>query len=136
LPSFTLPAEFVGLFTFFGAKMTYFNRIVPLVSLQKKVYMSILRKELPKLLAISSGASNHQSLQNIVCQFMNFSPLAPLLFHSIYMLWYRKFPCSLTSSNPHWKNYFIYCRFLVDQTLHNSDIVILFFWCGRGLHEF
>ncbi|KAJ1430888.1 SNF2-related, N-terminal domain [Sesbania bispinosa] len=42
--------------------------LVPLVSLQKKVYMSILRKELPKLLALSSGTSNHQSLQNIVIQ--------------------------------------------------------------------
>ncbi|KAK7256487.1 hypothetical protein RIF29_29938 [Crotalaria pallida] len=42
--------------------------LVPLVILQKKVYMSILRKELPKLLALSSGASNHPSLQNIVVQ--------------------------------------------------------------------
>ncbi|XP_061367078.1 probable helicase CHR10 [Gastrolobium bilobum] len=42
--------------------------LVPLVSLQKKVYLSILRKELPKLLALSSGTSNHQSLQNIVLQ--------------------------------------------------------------------
>ncbi|XP_027334923.1 probable helicase CHR10 isoform X2 [Abrus precatorius] len=42
--------------------------LVPLVSLQKKVYRSILRKELPKLLALSSGTSNHQSLQNIVLQ--------------------------------------------------------------------
>ncbi|CAN6703921.1 unnamed protein product [Malus baccata var. baccata] len=42
--------------------------LAPLVSLQKKVYMSILRKELPKLLALSSGGSNHQSLQNIVIQ--------------------------------------------------------------------
>ncbi|KAL2336893.1 hypothetical protein Fmac_011339 [Flemingia macrophylla] len=46
------------------------NRLVPLVILQKKVYMSILRKELHKLLALSSGTgtSNHQSLQNIVSQ--------------------------------------------------------------------
>ncbi|XP_052728584.1 probable helicase CHR10 isoform X2 [Vigna angularis] len=42
--------------------------LVPLVILQKKVYMSILRKELHKLLALSSGTSNHQSLQNIVIQ--------------------------------------------------------------------
>lgn len=42
--------------------------LVPLVILQKKVYMSILRKELHKLLALSSGTSNHQSLQNIVLQ--------------------------------------------------------------------
>ncbi|XP_022153190.1 probable helicase CHR10 [Momordica charantia] len=42
--------------------------MVPLVNLQRKVYMSILRKELPKLLALSPGSSNHQSLQNIVIQ--------------------------------------------------------------------
>ncbi|QCE10903.1 SWI/SNF-related matrix-associated actin-dependent regulator of chromatin subfamily A member 5 [Vigna unguiculata] len=42
--------------------------LVPLVILQKKVYISILRKELHKLLALSSGTSNHQSLQNIVIQ--------------------------------------------------------------------
>ncbi|XP_045798213.1 probable helicase CHR10 isoform X2 [Trifolium pratense] len=42
--------------------------LVPLVSLQKKVCMSILRKELPKLVALSSGTSNHQSLQNTVLQ--------------------------------------------------------------------
>ncbi|KAL6536748.1 hypothetical protein OROMI_026329 [Orobanche minor] len=39
-----------------------------LTPLQKKVYVSILRKELPKLLALASGASNAQSLQNIVIQ--------------------------------------------------------------------
>ncbi|XP_031743556.1 probable helicase CHR10 isoform X3 [Cucumis sativus] len=42
--------------------------MVPLVNLQRKVYMSLLRKELPKLLAVSAGSSNHQSLQNIVIQ--------------------------------------------------------------------
>lgn len=44
-----------------------------MVALQKKVYMSILRKELPKLLSVSSGSSNHQSMQNIVCCFLSFS---------------------------------------------------------------
>ncbi|KAL6548045.1 putative helicase chr10 [Orobanche hederae] len=39
-----------------------------LTPLQKKVYVSILRKELPKLHALASGASNAQSLQNIVIQ--------------------------------------------------------------------
>ncbi|KAL6506211.1 putative helicase chr10 [Orobanche gracilis] len=39
-----------------------------LTPLQKKVYVSILRKELPKLLALASGASSAQSLQNIVIQ--------------------------------------------------------------------
>lgn len=48
--------------------LTEITVLAPLVSLQKKVYMSILRKELPKLLALSSGGSNHQSLQNIVIQ--------------------------------------------------------------------
>lgn len=48
--------------------LTEITVMAPLVSLQKKVYMSILRKELPKLLAFSSGPSGHQSLQNIVIQ--------------------------------------------------------------------
>ncbi|PIA27350.1 hypothetical protein AQUCO_07900004v1 [Aquilegia coerulea] len=42
------------------------RRMAPLVSLQKKVYLSILKKELPKLLAFSSGATNQPSLHNIV----------------------------------------------------------------------
>ncbi|MED6198784.1 putative helicase chr10 [Stylosanthes scabra] len=46
--------------------LTETTMLVPLTILQKKVYMSILRKELPKLLALCSGASNHQSLQNIL----------------------------------------------------------------------
>ncbi|XP_062073253.1 probable helicase CHR10 isoform X2 [Humulus lupulus] len=48
--------------------LTEITVMAPLVSLQKKVYMSILRRELPKLLAFSSGASNYQSLQNTVIQ--------------------------------------------------------------------
>ncbi|KFK37293.1 hypothetical protein AALP_AA4G238600 [Arabis alpina] len=48
--------------------LTELTVMVPLVSLQKKIYTSILRKELPGLLALSSGASNHTSLQNIVIQ--------------------------------------------------------------------
>ncbi|KAL7203813.1 hypothetical protein ACSBR2_016960 [Camellia fascicularis] len=48
--------------------LTEITVMAPLVNLQKKVYMSILRKELPRLLAFSSRASNHQSLQNIVMQ--------------------------------------------------------------------
>ncbi|XP_023515240.1 probable helicase CHR10 isoform X1 [Cucurbita pepo subsp. pepo] len=48
--------------------LTEITVMVPLVNLQRKVYMSILRKELPKLLALSSGSSNHQSLQNVVMQ--------------------------------------------------------------------
>ncbi|KAF5193933.1 Chromatin remodeling [Thalictrum thalictroides] len=48
--------------------LTEITVMAPLVSLQKKVYLSILRKELPKLLAFSSGATGHQSLQNIVIQ--------------------------------------------------------------------
>ncbi|KAJ6879083.1 chromodomain-helicase-DNA-binding protein 1-like isoform X1 [Populus alba x Populus x berolinensis] len=45
--------------------LTEITVMAPLVSLQKKVYASILRKELPKLLALSSSASSHQSLQNM-----------------------------------------------------------------------
>ncbi|KAI7748636.1 hypothetical protein M8C21_012436 [Ambrosia artemisiifolia] len=48
--------------------LTEITLMAPLVTLQKKVYMSILRKELPKLLALSSGTANQQSLQNIVIQ--------------------------------------------------------------------
>ncbi|KAM7512146.1 hypothetical protein LguiB_011021 [Lonicera macranthoides] len=48
--------------------LTEITVMAPLVALQKKVYMSILRKELPRLVALTSGASNHQSLQNIVIQ--------------------------------------------------------------------
>ncbi|KAD5316947.1 hypothetical protein E3N88_16893 [Mikania micrantha] len=48
--------------------LTEITLMAPLVTLQKKVYLSILRKELPKLLAFSSGTSNQQSLQNIVIQ--------------------------------------------------------------------
>ncbi|PWA69816.1 SNF2 domain-containing protein / helicase domain-containing protein [Artemisia annua] len=48
--------------------LTEITLMAPLTTLQKKVYMSILRKELPKLLALSSGTSNQQSLQNIVIQ--------------------------------------------------------------------
>jgi hypothetical protein len=48
--------------------LTELTVMVPLVSLQKKIYTSILRKELPGLLELSSGGSNHTSLQNIVIQ--------------------------------------------------------------------
>ncbi|KAF4402339.1 hypothetical protein G4B88_003260, partial [Cannabis sativa] len=46
--------------------LTEITMMAPLVSLQKKVYVSILRRELPKLLAFSSGTSNYQSLQNTI----------------------------------------------------------------------
>ncbi|KAK6162592.1 hypothetical protein DH2020_002433 [Rehmannia glutinosa] len=48
--------------------VTEITVMAPLTALQKKVYVSILRKELPKLLALASGASNAQSLHNIVIQ--------------------------------------------------------------------
>ncbi|RWR87122.1 putative helicase CHR10 isoform X1 [Cinnamomum micranthum f. kanehirae] len=48
--------------------LTEITVMAPLVVLQKKVYISILRRELPQLLAVSSGASSHQSLQNTVIQ--------------------------------------------------------------------
>ncbi|KAI3444757.1 hypothetical protein Pfo_001422 [Paulownia fortunei] len=48
--------------------VTEITVMAPLSPLQKKVYVSILRKELPKLLALASGASNAQSLHNIVIQ--------------------------------------------------------------------
>ncbi|KAG6747920.1 hypothetical protein POTOM_047811 [Populus tomentosa] len=60
--------------------LTEITVMAPLVSLQKKVYTSILRKELPKLLALSSSASNHQSLQNM------FQPLIPSLLVQVIQL--------------------------------------------------
>lgn len=48
--------------------LTELTVMVPLVALQKSVYTSILRKELPRLLALASGSSNVQSLQNVVVQ--------------------------------------------------------------------
>ncbi|XP_051122265.1 probable helicase CHR10 isoform X2 [Andrographis paniculata] len=48
--------------------VTEITVVASLSSLQKKVYMSILRKELSKLLALASGTSNAQSLHNIVIQ--------------------------------------------------------------------
>ncbi|XP_056693459.1 probable helicase CHR10 isoform X1 [Spinacia oleracea] len=48
--------------------LTEITVMVPLVALQKSVYTSILRKELPRLLALSSGTSNVPSLQNVVVQ--------------------------------------------------------------------
>ncbi|KAK7843089.1 putative helicase chr10 [Quercus suber] len=72
----------VCLFTSYDSKMPYIDRMAPLLSLQKKVYLSILRKELPKLLALSSGTSNHQSLQNIVIQLRKASS-HPYLFPGI-----------------------------------------------------
>ncbi|XP_050282339.1 probable helicase CHR10 isoform X4 [Quercus robur] len=62
--------------------LTEITVMAPLLSLQKKVYLSILRKELPKLLALSSGTSNHQSLQNIVIQLRKASS-HPYLFPGI-----------------------------------------------------
>uniref|UniRef100_A0A1D1YTL9 Chromodomain-helicase-DNA-binding protein 1-like n=1 Tax=Anthurium amnicola TaxID=1678845 RepID=A0A1D1YTL9_9ARAE len=62
--------------------LTEVTVMVPLVPLQKKVYVSILRKELPKLLALTMGPSNHQSLQNIVIQLRK-ACSHPYLFNGI-----------------------------------------------------
>ncbi|XP_049933398.1 probable helicase CHR10 isoform X2 [Nymphaea colorata] len=48
--------------------LTEITVLVPLVQLQKRVYVSILRRELPKILASSSGAPSQHALQNIVIQ--------------------------------------------------------------------
>ncbi|URE01396.1 Class II histone deacetylase complex subunits 2 and 3 [Musa troglodytarum] len=48
--------------------LTEITVMAPLMPLQKKVYMSILRKELQTLLSISLGSTSNQSLQNIVIQ--------------------------------------------------------------------
>ncbi|KAH9788538.1 putative helicase CHR10 [Citrus sinensis] len=62
--------------------LTEITVMAPLVSLQKKVYASILRKELPKLLALSSRTANHQSLQNTLIQLRK-ACSHPYLFHGI-----------------------------------------------------
>ncbi|OQU93482.1 hypothetical protein SORBI_3001G543100 [Sorghum bicolor] len=48
--------------------LTELTVMVPLTQLQKKLYMSVLRKELPTLISFTRGSSRHQSLQNIVIQ--------------------------------------------------------------------
>ncbi|XP_042055983.1 probable helicase CHR10 [Salvia splendens] len=48
--------------------VTEITVMAPLSPLQKKVYVSIIRKELPKLLALASKGTNAPSLQNIVIQ--------------------------------------------------------------------
>lgn len=65
--------SYPSLFVLNNDKVHCSDRMAPMVNLQKQVYISILRKELPKLLALSSGASSHQSLQNIVRAYFSFS---------------------------------------------------------------
>ncbi|KAF8780320.1 hypothetical protein HU200_001420 [Digitaria exilis] len=48
--------------------LTELTVMVPLTELQKKLYMSVLRKELQTLLSFTGGSTRHQSLQNIVIQ--------------------------------------------------------------------
>ncbi|PNT78386.1 hypothetical protein BRADI_1g78440v3, partial [Brachypodium distachyon] len=48
--------------------LTELTVMVPMAPLQKKLYLSVLRKELQTLLSFSGGSSRHQSLQNIVIQ--------------------------------------------------------------------
>ncbi|XP_062209510.1 probable helicase CHR10 isoform X2 [Phragmites australis] len=45
--------------------LTELTVMVPLTQLQKKLYLSVLRKELQTLLSFTGGSSRHQSLQNI-----------------------------------------------------------------------
>ena len=53
--------------------------MVPLVALQKSVYTSILRKELSRLLALASGTSNVQSLQNVVSHIHDMLQLSGII---------------------------------------------------------
>ncbi|PKA64154.1 Putative chromatin-remodeling complex ATPase chain [Apostasia shenzhenica] len=48
--------------------LTEITVLVPFVPLQRKVYMSILKRELPTLISFSNGAYSHQSFKNIVVQ--------------------------------------------------------------------
>lgn len=61
-------SQLIELGTLVLPPLTEITVMAPLVVLQKKVYMSILRKELTQLLALASGAPNTRSLQNIVIQ--------------------------------------------------------------------
>eukprot|EP01018_Ginkgo_biloba_P001772 Gb_15026 [translate_table: standard] len=56
--------------------------LAPLVPLQKKIYVSVLSKELPKLLIGNSGTSHQQSLQNIVIQLRK-ACSHPYLFNGV-----------------------------------------------------
>ncbi|XP_055817519.1 probable helicase CHR10 isoform X1 [Solanum dulcamara] len=61
-------SQLIKLGTLVLPPLTEITVMAPFVSLQKKIYMSILRKELTQLLALASGAPNTRSLQNIVIQ--------------------------------------------------------------------
>ncbi|KAJ8565499.1 hypothetical protein K7X08_008075 [Anisodus acutangulus] len=61
-------SQLIELGTLVLPPLTEITVMAPLVALQKKVYMSILRKELAQLLALASGGPNTRSLQNIVIQ--------------------------------------------------------------------
>ncbi|KAK8956805.1 putative chromatin-remodeling complex ATPase chain [Platanthera zijinensis] len=62
--------------------LTEITMMVPFVALQRKVYMSILRRQLPALVSLSSGAHSHQSLQNTVMQLRKVCS-HPYLFNGI-----------------------------------------------------
>ncbi|XP_020587295.1 probable helicase CHR10 isoform X2 [Phalaenopsis equestris] len=62
--------------------LTEITVLVPFVTLQRNIYMSILRRELPALLSLTSGACTHQSLQNIVMQLRKVCS-HPYLFNGI-----------------------------------------------------
>ncbi|XP_019252245.1 PREDICTED: probable helicase CHR10 isoform X1 [Nicotiana attenuata] len=61
-------SQLIELGTLVLPPLTEITVMAPLAALQKKVYMSILRKELTQLLALASGAPSTRSLQNIVIQ--------------------------------------------------------------------
>ncbi|KAJ1693808.1 hypothetical protein LUZ63_010506 [Rhynchospora breviuscula] len=63
-------------------RLTEITVLVPLVPLQKKLYVSVLKKELQILLSFAGGASSHQSLQNIVIQLRK-ACSHPYLFNGI-----------------------------------------------------
>ncbi|XP_078155806.1 SNF2 domain-containing protein / helicase domain-containing protein isoform X1 [Carex rostrata] len=62
--------------------LTEITVLLPLVPLQEKLYVSVLRKELQTLLSFAGGASSHQSLQNIVIQLRK-ACSHPYLFNGI-----------------------------------------------------
>ncbi|KAL5209376.1 hypothetical protein ABZP36_004999 [Zizania latifolia] len=62
--------------------LTELTVMVPLTPLQKKIYLSVLRKELQTLLSFTGGLPCHQSLQNIVIQLRK-ACSHPYLFNGI-----------------------------------------------------
>lgn len=101
-------------------------RMAPLVVLQKKVYISILRKELPRLVAIASGTPNHQSLQNIVCDFFHIPVICSVCFTFIFQKLHKNTLLILGHLSPRYI-YILQLSFFVIFHVYLKNFVIVFF---------